>query len=312
MSDINAFLERLTTGGLEDFRKFYSWYRGIVTSNSDPETRGRIQVAIHSVGQRQSNGVWIDPAMDYAGPNHGSFWPPEVGDPVWVGFWTGDTAQPHIYMGGWYGDGSGPIGKLPSKLGYSGGSVPVQRGWVTKAQHSLVFDDQSGSESIQIVWKGTSTTLLFDKNGNITVQNQTGAKATLLNDVITLSTTANATVTLDSAKITMTDGAQNVVSMDGVATVQLTQNGGNQMTLSPAGVSISSAGPTMIQSVGPITLSGPQVLLGPAPSSPTMRFEEFLAMFAAHVHPTAVGPSLPPIASAPLLPTIASIPVIVS
>lgn len=161
--------------GLEYFKRYYGIYRGQVTENRDPEGKGRIYALVPAVGQQQALEHWIYPAQDGAGSNRGSFWPPEIGDSVWVSFAKGDPSKPLVYWGGWFG-GS----ELPSEFAYTN-DRPEKRGFITRGGHRLIFNDEPGNESIELSWhkpssdpesrrdtpdrSGQTATLSFTENG---------------------------------------------------------------------------------------------------------------------------------------------------
>lgn len=306
---LDMFLEQLTVGGLESFRKYYSVYRASVVSNADPQKRGRAQVVVPQAGHRAPLDIWLDPVFQDAGAQRGAFFPPEKGDSVWVVFFAGDASQPICYFGSTYGTAD-----VPSQFAYASDGTPKTRGWVTKANHSLVFKDEAGKEAIEIKWKGGSSFVTLDPKGDIEIQNQTGSLVTLQSNTITVKNAVGASAVLDSAKITVTDGAGNSMALDGVNTVTLKNNSGNSIELGAAGITITSAGPTMIQSAGPITLQGPLVNLGPAPSSPLVRYVDLLPYLLGHKHGCASGPTTPPLPIGPGAPPqiakAASLPVI--
>lgn len=141
-----TFFENLVIHGLEYFKRYYGVYRGIVVNNSDPQKQGRVYAYVPGVGQQKAPEVWIYPAMNGAGLDRGSFWPPEVGDAVWVSFSNGDPSKPLVYWGGWYGKDD-----LPEEFDYADGK-PDRRGFVTRGGHRVVFSDADGDERVEISW----------------------------------------------------------------------------------------------------------------------------------------------------------------
>jgi hypothetical protein len=85
--------------------RYFGKYRGVVTDNSDPTTRGRIKVSVPAVlGDLES---WAMPCLPYTGNGMGSYTIPEVGAGVWVEFEAGDASYP-IWSGGFWADGELP------------------------------------------------------------------------------------------------------------------------------------------------------------------------------------------------------------
>lgn len=142
-----AFFSNLMLHGLEYFKLYYGSYMAIVRDNKDPEGRGRIQAYCPEVGQQEPGpAVWIQPAFPGAGKNRGSFWPPEIGDGVWVTFSNGNPSKPKSYQGGWFGST-----EVPSEFAYDS-DMPKKRGMITRGGHSIIFSDAPGDERLEITW----------------------------------------------------------------------------------------------------------------------------------------------------------------
>lgn len=141
------FLDAVMSEGLEDvLNLFYGTYRAQVSDNKDEEGRGRIKVILSDLGHTEEYDVWIQPAMR-VGADHGSFWPPEIGDFVRVTFSNGDLSTPRCYFGGFYGKEN-----VPTEFAYSSDHRPVKRGFITRMGHSLVFSDEADNEYIRMTW----------------------------------------------------------------------------------------------------------------------------------------------------------------
>jgi Type VI secretion system/phage-baseplate injector OB domain len=92
--------------------RFHGKYRGVVTGNVDPMTRGRVQVSVPSVlGDGRLS--WAEPCVPFAGDGVGLFAVPPVGTNVWVEFEGGDSQHP-ILAGCFWGDGQAPGDGLPT------------------------------------------------------------------------------------------------------------------------------------------------------------------------------------------------------
>jgi uncharacterized protein involved in type VI secretion and phage assembly len=277
-----TFLHYLSLYGLEYYKKYYGIYRGTVTNNQDPETRGRIQVIVPSVGHVASAppNVWVDPAFEIAGPDRGSFFPPEVDDSVRVAFENGNPSKPVIYWGGWYGQG-----ELPSELGYDSNGDPKMRGWVFRNGHVFVFNETAGSEQISLIWRAPSSqpsgddsadrsspgsSLIFEPDGSITLTNKD-------NSLIKLDVT--------NKQITWMDENSNLI----------------QSTSS--GITIQTNGNVTVQGTA-IALNGQTVGICSNPDTPAVRGQDLMTWLSSHTHGTGVGPSTPPLV--PPTPTILS------
>lgn len=299
------FIQALLRWGLEHFKLYYGVYHGIVTRNDDPEARGRIQAHVPEVGQRAPLDIWILPAFQGSGPDHGEFNPPELGDGVWINFVRGDPSRPKVYWGGWYG---APQDKndVPTEFQTSAeGTSPYKRGWRSKAGHMLIVNDKSGEESLRLVWHkpdssdpsnrdaGDFGTLSFEKNGDIILTNKSGSLVHL------------------SAE---------------TKTVQVVDENGNYITMKEEGIqlvtkkgdAISLKGSLQFITQGDIVMMGRSLNLnvggifaGAGASSPFVKGTELLsylnqlyAWAVGHVHPySPPSPSTGPSPAPPPTPT---------
>lgn len=279
MTELEEFLDAVLLHGLEHYRKFYGIYRGEVTRVDDPEARGRIQAIVPAALQREAPNVWIDPAFEGAGVDRGSFWPPEVGDSVRVAFERGDPRYPVIYWGGWYGAPASRNGRseVPSELGYTN-KLPTRRGLVTRAGHQLVFDDSAGEETVRLVWHQPAPADPARSDSSLTADRSTGETASL-----EMSSNGNVVITNKSgSKITLNAASKNITVSD---------ENGNVVTLDKSGAKV--------QAVRTIDLLATFVNMVEGHDQPAVRGQVLYNWLLTHKHPTAWGPSGPPITPPP-------------
>jgi hypothetical protein len=194
-----------------------------------------------------------------------------VGDSVWVSFERGDAGRPNFYLGGWFGDQ-----EVPTELGYANKN-PKRRGFATRTGHTLIVNEESGKESVELYWRkpgnqpadkatdsrsGDKASLIFDKDGSITLSNKN-----------------ESTVTLDAAgrKITITD-----------------KDNSNTVTLDSSGVTIQTNGQVNINNATVCNVNAMMVNLAQGADSPAVRGTDLMAWLSTHTHLCAVGPTLPP------------------
>lgn len=269
MTDFSAFLENLIQFGLEFFRKFYGVYRAEVADVADPEKRGRIRIVCYDVGHTEPLGVWVDPAFPGAASQRGVFWPPEVGDTVWVVFDAGDPSLPKVYFGGWFG-APDDTSEVPQDLGYSG-DAPTRRGLQTKSGHEVVFDDEEGKEAITVRWKGDAGTQVeINKDGTLTLQ------------------AGGSTLQFDAP--------------GGKATVQ--DGNGNTITLENGKITVEASGTVDVKGQA-VNIRSTAVTLGDGGApEPLAKGQTLYNWLLSHTHGSAVGPTTPPVA--PLPPSVLS------
>jgi len=301
MADIHDLIEAIRMHGLEYLvQRYYGFYEANVTSNKDPEQRGRIQLACPKVGHNEKNppDVWVPPAMD-AGSGHGTFFPPEVGDTVRVSFALGDPSNPQFYIGGYFGKK-----ELPSDLKYSDSGFPERRGIVTRGGHELIFVDEPGKERINLQWhqrdggdpslndrsagpdmtKGKFATVSIDSKGSIQILNSKSSFIALDAD-------------LNQAQFVLkkSDGKAQWVTLreNGIL---INDSSGDFIEINSKTNNITITSSKDVNIIGKrVNLKGGTIFLGDGATFSGILGEPFLALFQSHTHTTSSGPSGPPV-----------------
>lgn len=258
-------LDNITRYGIEFYRVYPGLYRGIVTANNDPRKQGRVQVHVPAMQERAME-IWIKAAIPGAGKGRGMFWPPEVGDPVFVSFAQGQPSRPECYFGGWFGyrDSSSDV---PEALGYSG-DYPDKRGFVTRWGHKLLFSDEDGNEQVEIVWNKPNSSDAARTDRTETAEEGSNTQG---------GGSASLKFTSDGS-IEITDNANpnQTIKMDATrGSIEVADKNGNKVVLSASGAKIES---TMID-------------LGGNAVEPVIKGNAWLQWAIAHTHPTPMGPS---------------------
>ena len=125
---------------------YFGMYRGIVTDNNDPQSKGRLKVKVPSVSGDVD--AWAMPCVPYAGDGVGFYSLPENGTGVWVAFEQGDPSFP-VWMGCFWGDG-----QLPDE------SNPAIKIWKTQSLTIRIDDD--ADELIIEATSGSKLTISAD------------------------------------------------------------------------------------------------------------------------------------------------------
>jgi uncharacterized protein involved in type VI secretion and phage assembly len=151
---------------------YFGKYRGTVSDNQDPTTRGRLKVKVPAVlGDLE---VWAMPCVPYAGDQIGFYSLPPNGSGVWVEFEAGDPSYA-VWTGCFWADN-----ELP---------------------------DASGPDVK--IWKTDSLTVRLDDSADeLLIQNSAASKTTYSSDVKTESGGASHTVGSDG--VTSEVGAKKV------------------------------------------------------------------------------------------------------
>jgi ribosomal protein L14 len=260
------------------FGRYYGIYRAIVIDNSDPELRGRCRVQVPSLGHTSEKDVPADlyaiPCMTglsvgESGQIHGSFFPPDVGDQVWVTFEKGLPCNP-VYMGGWVHAGNVKGDEVRTE---SATTKAIR----TKSGHYITFDDDGGSIRIS---RGDgdgnpSGTLIVLDGDTVLVTSSTGSSVAVTGDTVTM-------VAKDGSLVTCGDGQTAMVNANGTS-----------LSLDGADVSIAAAGDINLTSGGKITIKAGTVDIGKGPVyEPAVMGNTFAVQYLTHTHVTTV-PTLP-------------------
>lgn len=184
----------------------YGLQVGIVKKiTEDPQNDYRVKVNLPMV-KEGSEGVWARMAMLDAGKERGSFFYPEVGDEVILGFMNDDPREPVI------------LGMLYSKN--ADGKPPLEpeeannkKGFYTRSKIKVEFDDEKQSvlietpdkNSILISDKDDPQIILTDKNKNMIEMTKDGIAITSYKD---LKIKATGDITMEGVNITVSADAQ--------------------------------------------------------------------------------------------------------
>lgn len=137
-------------------QKYYGIYQGIVTTNDDPNKRGRIKTKCPTVlGSGES--AWCDPVIPVAYDGGGDFCIPQRNEAVWIMFIEGDVNRP-VWLGGWWSNYKTPLG-----------------------------NNYVGIEGIRIINFGDSSILM--QNGNITLISKGNSAISISENVVQINGT---------------------------------------------------------------------------------------------------------------------------
>jgi len=244
--------------------KFYGKYSGVVTAVEDDDHLGRITVKVPAVLGTEV-AVLARPCLPFG---H-SFVPP-VGAKVWVEFEAGNPSFP-LWVGCWY-----PTGTTPTEAAVQ---PPENRVIQTPSGHTIEMLDTAGEEKITIRHKGNAF-LSIDKNGSVLISNSKGSHIYLNAE------DEEATfVEQHGHLIAMTADAVMITNKDG-SFVEL--KGGKARVVAADGLQVTAKS---------ITLDGGSISLGANATEPVILGNAFALAWGMHTHPTALGPSGPPIPS---------------
>ena len=268
-SDSGQRMERLEN-------RCYGKHRGVVIDNADPDKLGRLRVWVPSLFPRAGGANpgaddpsvtdWAWPCLPYGGSaQQGFFFVPDVGAKVWVEFEEGNLDSP-IWVGVFW---SRPGGTSDVPESATEPDAPTRRLIRTACGHEMVFDDKPGEESITLRHKDGAL-ISFDSKGSLTLANKNGTFLYL-----------NA----------------------GEAELSFADENGNNLRLGEQNVTLTNAAGTVLDIAGDavqvvakhVMLRSDTVALGEGAMEPAILGTAFAAIFDSHIHPTAMGPSGPPL-----------------
>ncbi len=144
----------------------------VTTLEGDPDGEDRIQVRLPIIS-KDDEGIWARIATLDAGENRGTFFRPEIGDEVIVGFLNNDPRHPIVL--GMCHSSAKPAPEPPSDDNH-------KKGYVTRSEMKMLFDDDKKIFSIETP-SGNKLELSEDESG-IKMEDENGNKIVLNSDGI--------------------------------------------------------------------------------------------------------------------------------
>jgi Rhs element Vgr protein len=173
---------------------------GIVKKlDADPESQYKIQVSV-PVMQAETDGVWARLANFYGSNSFGSFFIPEIGDEVILGYFNDDPSHP-VILGSLYSSKQ----KAPYELTADNFTKAI----ITRSKLKVEFNDDK--KIITIVTPGKNTIVISDDGKSILMQDQNNNKVEL----------NQSGITLDSPKDIVVN-AKGKITMSAVGNVEIT------------------------------------------------------------------------------------------
>lgn len=162
----------------------------VVQLEDDPNGEHRIRVKIPTI-DNQVEGTWVRIATLDAGNNRGSFFRPEVGDEVIIGFINDDPRDPIVL---------GMLNSSTKPAPLTATNDNHQKGFFTRSQLKLSFDDDQ--KSITLETPGGNKLVISDQDKGITLSDQNGNTLTMNDSGIAIKSPKD--ITLEAAgKLTL-------------------------------------------------------------------------------------------------------------
>jgi Rhs element Vgr protein len=147
--------------------------------SDDPDGEDRVLVVLPVIDP-DGDGVWARIATLDAGENRGSFFRPELGDEVLVGFVNDDPRDPVVL---------GMLNSSAKPAPVSGSDDNHEKGFVTRSEMKMIFNDDEVSFSLET--PNGNKLLVSDDSGSILLQDEHGNRIEMSADGITIESASD-------------------------------------------------------------------------------------------------------------------------
>ncbi|MCB0531164.1 MAG: type VI secretion system tip protein VgrG [Lewinellaceae bacterium] len=213
--------------------------------DADPAGQYRIQVNVPAI-TADGEGIWARMANFYATSGKGSFFMPEVGDEVALGFLNDDPRFPVIL---------GMLYSSSNKPPYTAAAENKIKAIVTKNDLKIEFND--GDKILTISTPAGNQFVLSDKDKSVTVKDQNGNKVELNTSGISLNSAKDVVITA-SGKIDL-KAATGITAAASGGDVSL--NGLNVTAKANIAFSAQGTAQAELKSGGNTTIKGAMVMI---------------------------------------------------
>jgi Rhs element Vgr protein len=210
----------------------------VMKLDADPQGECRVQVRV-PVMQAETEGVWARLLQLHASNGFGTFFLPEVGDEVVLGFFNDDPWHPAV-IGSLYSSARKPAYELKAEND--------TKAIVTRCKHTIEFDEKD--KIITIKTPGNNKVVLSDKDKSIVLEDQNSNKIELGPDGITLSSPKDIKLDAKGGMTLNSVAAMNLSSKADVGVKGLNVNREAQVSLSAKGTAsaeFSASGQTVVK-----------------------------------------------------------------
>lgn len=272
---------------------FYEKHEARVTKNDDPEKRGRIKVSCVGLmgDDEEEMPMWVAPV-----PMWGWFIVPDIGEMVEIEVVSGDSQDEQPGQSAidsldpkwrstkrhWGNEqAKDGVGKSPIPEDFTATNYGKRRGFATPAGHILLFDDTSGSRKITLTWHqdGKFTLIGMDEDGSIVMNTHVGH--------VCYFNTKDKELSIIDPNGNHYRSKDDTVSIMNKNACCIEIKGDNVQVLAQGACTVSAKNCSL--------LAG-EVQLGQAATDFALLANLFMnTVFKLHTHPTAMGPSGPPI-----------------
>ncbi len=216
----------------------------VMKLDQDPNQQCMVQVSVPLM-QAETDGVWARLSSYYGSDSVGSFFIPEIGDEVILGFLNNDPSHP-LVLGSLYSSKRAP----PYPLTAENNTKAI----VTRSKLKIEFDEEK--KAITLLTPAGNKVELNDDTKTIVLSDQNGNTAKLSPDGIALDSPKDITVS-----------AKGKISIDAVGNIELSSKADLKQDAlnisSQASMSLSAKGATSaeLSATGQTTVKGAMVMI---------------------------------------------------
>ena len=174
--------------------RYYGLYPALVSDNQDPDNQGRVKVRLPwspDTGTTQYD-VWARLATTMAGSDRGTWFVPESGDEVLVGFGGGDPDHPYVVGALWNGQDAPPKTINPTN---------DVKAIVSRTGITITLDDTSGAVTLSLETPGGQKVSLEDGGNRVTVADVTGNTLEMSPSGVSITAVGKLSITASSLQI---------------------------------------------------------------------------------------------------------------
>lgn len=212
--------------------------------DGDPLSHYRVQVALPTT-RSEKESIWARIATPRASAGTGTFFIPEVGDEVVLGFLNDDPSHPVI------------LGSLHSSKNKAPREIEAEnklKAIVTKSKLTIEFDDDK--KILTLSTPGGNSIVLSDDGKSIELKDQTGNKVTLGQSGINLESPKDVTI-----KATGAVSIESTGKMSLKAQQDLAAEGMNVQVKAQIGLAAKGAATAELSASGQTTVKGAMVMI---------------------------------------------------
>ena len=216
----------------------------VLKLDADPQAQYKIKVSV-PVMQAATDGVWARMASMHGSNGFGTFFVPEIGDEVVLGYFNDDPSHP-VVLGSLYSSKR----KAPYELTAENNLKAV----VTRAKMRLTFDEEK--KVVTLETPGKNKIVISDDGKSILLQDQTNNKVELSESGILLDSPKDIKIT-----------AKGKITLDAVGNVEITakadikSSGLNINETAQVGFVAKGAASAELSASGTTTIKGAMVMV---------------------------------------------------